>query len=569
MLLRLLLCTLMAYAALVESLEFTVINTPMGQIKGAEVMASNNKTYWSFRGVPYAKPPVGPLRFAKPEPLQHRDGIFDATVPGYSCVQDNFFLLPGEKVSEDCLSLSIYVKDFRVTRNSAKKVVVWFHGGAFLFGSASVYDAGSFVTDYDVIVVSVQYRLGVLGFLSSENDASPGNYGLWDQALALRWVKSHIAWFGGDPDDIALAGESAGAASVLLLSLSPTTKGLFTKVYAHSGTPTGLFARYHGAKSDAILLAKEMNCTSGPSRAEFIFDQSVVNCLRSKSLSQLARPLSFDVTRAVYVPVVDGSFLPKPPSELLNDTHYLETIGFYSRKYFIVLNNNEQSAIDARFLPQKSIFYATSNGSDADKDALWYQFKKSLARSNIAQRYEVPDVSSQVVKTVTDWYEDRFVGDTAYQQLLTDLHFNIPAFDVLNAITQSKNTHVWLMYFNYYPHFMQGPYRGMIHSLDLCFWFDFPLPLIDKYLSAGATGSYDQRDRQIKRNFSTILAEFVKNGTTGAAISRIIPTGWPEYDNVGQYYLDFNQSPSIRRNLLREQRQLWGMVPPMISNNCL
>ncbi|RUS88709.1 hypothetical protein EGW08_003524, partial [Elysia chlorotica] len=109
-------------------------------------------------------------------------------------------------------------------------VLVWIHGGGFVIGNAKTYEATRLITDHDVIVVTIQYRLGMFGFASTEDEAQPGNNGLRDQILALQWIQGNIGQFRGDPSDVTIFGESAGAASVSLLSISPLTRGLFTKV---------------------------------------------------------------------------------------------------------------------------------------------------------------------------------------------------------------------------------------------------------------------------------------------------------------------------------------------------
>uniref|UniRef100_A0A182Z9A3 Carboxylic ester hydrolase n=1 Tax=Biomphalaria glabrata TaxID=6526 RepID=A0A182Z9A3_BIOGL len=152
--------------------------------------------------------------------------------------------------------------------------------------------------------------IGILGFLSTEDDASPGNFGLWDQILAIKWVKRNIAAFGGDPNDITIAGESAGGASVSILSISPVSKNLFTKVYSHSGFATSLFADYKNPMSDVITLSKKLGCYQSSSSS-----QDIIECLRNKPAASLIAEL--DLYKTSYVPRVDGELLPKLPMNLL------------------------------------------------------------------------------------------------------------------------------------------------------------------------------------------------------------------------------------------------------------
>ncbi|CAL1533848.1 unnamed protein product, partial [Lymnaea stagnalis] len=411
------------------------------------------------------------------------DGVFDATRQGAACPQNPFFLAPNEKVSEDCLTMNIFVKNPKYATINAKKVLVWIHGGSYLFGSSFLYDAGSLVTKHDVIVVTIHYRLGVLGFLSTEDEASPGNYGLWDQALAIEWVKANIRDFGGDPDDIAIAGESAGAASVSTLSISPYTDGLFTKAYSHSGSATSLFSRYTDAKGDALLLAKSLNCTKIVAQTYLspTASKALIQCLRTKPADLLVPPP--ELLRSTFVPRVDGDFIPRPPIELLRDSQYLQSVGFYRRKYLVAINNNEMSAIDPRYAPAKANFYASMAEADPT-----------------------------VAEAVGSWYEDRYPGESGYTQVLNDLQFTIPTFDVLNAVALNRASSAWLLYFNHYPSFMRGERRGMIHALDLVYWFDISTDVINSFVGAGAVGAFSEDELWLKKLYSSIVAEFIKTG---------------------------------------------------------
>ncbi|XP_012939935.1 bile salt-activated lipase-like [Aplysia californica] len=161
-------------------------------------------------------------------------------------------------MSEDCLYLNVFTPLGAATSGAPKKVMFWIYGGAFLYGDAFAYMPSRMVTDYDVIVVTIHYRVNVFGFLSYGK--GDGNYGLYDQLMALQWTKNNIRPFGGDPNDITIFGESAGSASVSFLSLSPYAKGLFTKGILQSGTATAGWALNRDPQSQFISLARETGC---------------------------------------------------------------------------------------------------------------------------------------------------------------------------------------------------------------------------------------------------------------------------------------------------------------------
>lgn len=214
-----------------------VVTAPAGAVKG-----ELKGTIRVFRGLPYAEAPTGSLRWKPPVPAKDWPGVRDATQFGPACYQPvprtaSLYADPPEKMSEDCLSLNVF------TPAAAHKapVFVWIHGGSLTggYGSETMYD-GAALARRGILVVSINYRLGILGYmahpaLSAESsDHVSGNYGLLDQIEALRWIKRNIAAFGGDPDNVTIAGESAGALSVMYLMAAPSAKGLFHKAVLES-----------------------------------------------------------------------------------------------------------------------------------------------------------------------------------------------------------------------------------------------------------------------------------------------------------------------------------------------
>lgn len=230
---------LTAGAALAAPVASPTIGIDQGALRG--VAAADGGVV--FKGIPYAEPPVGPNRWRPPVPARGWRGVRDATEFGAGCMQPmqtagSIYLDPPPKMSEDCLSLNVWTS--KAPRNAP--VLVWIHGGSLTFGysGSPMYDASALAAR-GVIVVTINYRLGVMGFLahpelSAESPhGSSGNYGLLDQIEALRWVQRNILAFGGDPANVTIAGESAGAMSVVQLLSSPLARGLFQKAIAESG----------------------------------------------------------------------------------------------------------------------------------------------------------------------------------------------------------------------------------------------------------------------------------------------------------------------------------------------
>lgn len=214
-----------------------IVAAPAGVVQGSQEGGLR-----VFRGVPYTQPPVGKLRWRPPVELPAWQGVRKATTFGAACVQPRaqaagIYTDPPERMDEDCLTLNIWAP-----QHAAKlPVMVWIHGGALVsgYGHAAMYD-GARMAARGVILVSINYRLGILGYLAhpalsaESSEGISGNYGLLDQIAALRWVRRNIAAFGGDPGNVTIAGESAGGLSVMYLMASPAARGLFHKAIAQS-----------------------------------------------------------------------------------------------------------------------------------------------------------------------------------------------------------------------------------------------------------------------------------------------------------------------------------------------
>ncbi|KAK9875461.1 hypothetical protein WA026_007855 [Henosepilachna vigintioctopunctata] len=215
-----------------------VIDTALGKIRGKVAANYLGDKYYSFQGISYAKAPVGKLRFKAPVPIDAWNGELNATKQGQACPSLNLLFKIAEGNEDNCLNLNINIKELPEPAVPLKPVMVWIHGGGFVVGSNSstVYDPEYLMTE-NVVQVSINYRLGLLGFLSLEDESLgvPGNAGFKDQVMALRWVKNNISSFGGNPNNVTVYGQSAGAASVQYLMLSPLAEGLFHKAIMQSG----------------------------------------------------------------------------------------------------------------------------------------------------------------------------------------------------------------------------------------------------------------------------------------------------------------------------------------------
>ena len=277
-----------------------VVGTESGAVRG--LVAPDHLL---FQGVPYAAPPVGELRWQLPIPPPPWEGVRDASKSGPRCVQDSSNDFSGGRgTSEDCLSLNVWSP----TGASGLPVMVWIHGGAFINGSAEMYNAQSLATKGRIIVVTVNYRLGALGFLAHPALGPPGqvgNYGLADQQAALRWVRDNIAAFGGDPSMVTVAGESAGGMSVCDHLVAPESAGLFRAAIIQSG-PCQAQLDLAAARQPSLDYAESVGCPD-PATA--------LRCLRDLPASELEDPTWYYHigADALSGPVTGSSVLPVDP----------------------------------------------------------------------------------------------------------------------------------------------------------------------------------------------------------------------------------------------------------------
>ncbi|XP_046813431.1 cholinesterase 2-like [Vespa crabro] len=272
-----------------------VIQTIKGPVKGLVLTTiRESKKYHSYRGIPYGKPPIGHLRFRPPVEVDSWTKEFDATKDGPVCPQiyNNTFI--GQ---EDCLNLNVYTPQLPKDGEDIKlkAVMYWIHGGSFIHGITSkFYYSPDYLIEEDIVVVIVNYRLGALGFLALQHQNATGNAGLKDQNLGLRWVRDNIAKFGGDPNKVTIAGESAGSVSVGYHILSEKSKGLFRNSIEMSGVPLCYwgFSIPEDATERAYAFAKELGSTATnvDELLEFYYKVDVENLTRTISNATLVDP---------------------------------------------------------------------------------------------------------------------------------------------------------------------------------------------------------------------------------------------------------------------------------------
>ena len=297
---------------LLTSMTMHASSAPQAKTHSGTVEGKTDGKVKAFLGIPYAAPPVGDLRWKAPQPVAKWSGVRKATDFGYHCMQANVFgdmVFHDPGASEDCLTLNVWVPE----RHESGKlpVMVWIYGGGFVAGTTSESrQDGSNLAQHGVIVVSMNYRLGIFGFLvhpelaKESGHNSAGNYGLMDQLAALKWVHENIAAFGGDPDNVTIFGESAGSFSVSAQMASPLDKGLFQKAIGESGAA---FSR-SGLSFESMAARAEKDSKVVSEK----FGVSSLAQLRAIPAEKLLEPFSPPKSRGFeFGPDIDGYFLPE------------------------------------------------------------------------------------------------------------------------------------------------------------------------------------------------------------------------------------------------------------------
>ncbi|XP_071961259.1 fatty acyl-CoA hydrolase precursor, medium chain-like [Antedon mediterranea] len=510
-------------------------------VSGKVVHAQNSsKPVYAFLGVPYASPPVGDLRFSYPKRLPPMDREFDATNHPPLCPQDvnilekafSNYYFPRTDISEDCLYLNIYTPT--LDKSAELAVMVWIHGGAFMNGGASAYDGSAYATYQNVIFVAMNYRLGALGFLCTEDANAPGNYGLLDQQIALRWIKSNIRHFGGDPSKVTIFGESAGGMSVGLHYLSRHSRGVFERGIAESGFANTPIAYTKNPKKWASVLARELGC---PDES----NEDLINCLLEKPANEIVHA-KLDVPNKpviVFGPVVDGYFLPDDPIKLTFSSL------FHRKDVLIGINNHEggYSMLKTRISPD-----------------LAAQFSVEMFEPALNQMISsfLPGDNQNIVKKITKEYllddKDDLNALVKLTEVIGDSFFLTPAVTFVKLLTAAGGKS-FLYEFQHRPSFATSPeWVGADHGDEERFVIGFPLMVQNEESPI----AYTTEEVQLARTIMTYWANFAKYGDpNGDQDGTSLAPHWQPYNVDEQYYMKLDVTSELSQNLKDDRVVFW------------
>ncbi|XP_016325036.1 fatty acyl-CoA hydrolase precursor, medium chain isoform X3 [Sinocyclocheilus anshuiensis] len=522
-----------------ERKEGPLVHTKLGSLRGAFMTAKGKETVISsYFGVPFAKPPVGLLRLAPPQPAEAWQGVRDATKQPLMCLQARDLLLDllanvsmnveVPEVSEDCLYLNIYTPS-KPGDNSKLPVMVWIHGGGFSAASASIFDGLVLAAYQDVVVVLIQYRLGLLGFFSTGDEHAPGNYGLLDQVAALQWVQENIHSFGGDPGSVTIFGESAGGISVSTLILSPLASGLFHRAIAESGT-----ALWDGLVMGNPLLraqnaAKICNCDSSSS-------SKIVDCIMRWSEEEVLE-CSKQFAMMHFSLALDSYFLPKPVEDIVQNQEF-------SKVPLITGITDDEFGF---LLPAYFVGKGWIDGMN-----------KEQAIKGLTLTY--PDPRD---RWIVDLVANEYLGDTRdpiqvrdiYREMMGDVMFNIPALQ-LAKYHSASGAPVYLYEFQHPPSMIQKnrpSFVGVDHTDELFF--------IQGTCFAKAhlkiTAPFTKEEEELCRTVMGYWGNFARTGSpNGPGL-----THWPEYEDEAEY-LGIGLEQKTGKNLKRKHHAFMTKTLP-------
>jgi len=484
------------------------------RVQGGKVHGTTANGVIVFKGIPYAAPPVGKLRWRVPQPPVPWSGVREADKFGPACMQTD-----DVAKSEDCLFLNVWRP--AATPVQPYPVMVWIHGGAMVHGSSTIYP-GDALAAQGVVVVTLNYRMGRLGFFAhpalaaeAPNDVR-GNYGYMDQLAALKWVQSNIAAFGGDPKQVTIFGESAGGGSVLVHLVSPMSRGLFVRAIAESpGTPGGRAKVIPStdlatAEKMAVDWAQSVGVTgTGPTALDQLRALPVTTLLEGTSGQQTLAALAAGKTPpGMAMSIIDGRFLTEPVETALAAGHQVPVpviVGANDRDLGLGLANSKDQIF--------AIF-----GPDAD-----------------AARKLYDPLGDQTL-------------DELKQQVFADKTMTEPARNIANLIARSGQP-VYLYRFAYVNEVARGKIMGTQHGFEIPFILDLPGALVqgkatpnDKIMGAWAS------------------AYWVQFGKTGDPNGGNLPE-WPRHDPSADRLMHFtNSGLIIGTDPLKPRLDLWEAV---------
>ncbi|KAM6958443.1 neuroligin 4 X-linked a [Tautogolabrus adspersus] len=559
-----------------QTQQHPVVTTNYGKLRGVKVTLPNEilGPVEQYLGIPYALAPIGERRFQAPEPPMSWPGIRNATQFAPVCPQfleDRFLLndmLPVwftanldtvvtyvQEQSEDCLYLNIYVptEDDIHDENGLKPVMVYIHGGSYMEGTGNMID-GSILASYgNVIVITINYRLGVLGFLSTGDQAAKGNYGLLDQIQALRWIKENIQAFKGDPKRVTIFGSGAGASCVSLLTLSHYSEDLFQKAIIQSGTALSSWAVNYQPAKYTRALAEKVGCN-------MLDTIDLVECLQNKNYKELIEqyitPAKYHIA---FGPVIDGDVIPDDPQILMEQGEFLN--------YDIMLGVNQGEGFK---------FVDGIVDSEDGVSANDFDFAVSDFVDHLYGYPEGKDTLRETIKFMyTDW-ADKENPETRRKTLValfTDHQWVAPAVATADLHAQYGSPTYFYAFYHHCQSDMKPSWADSAHGDEVPYVFGIPM--------IGPTDlfncNFSKNDVMLSAVVMTYWTNFAKTGDPNQPVpqdtkfihtkpNRFEEVAWTKYNPKDQLYLHIGLKPRVRDHYRATKVAFWLELVPHLHN---
>ncbi|KAJ6635104.1 Bile salt-activated lipase [Pseudolycoriella hygida] len=528
-----------------------IVETTGGTLRGERLSCGLFCNYFSFKGIPYGKAPVDELRFRAPEPHEGWDGIREANQHTVSCPQND--ILGRDNDDEDCLSLNVYTPN----TSGRRAVMVWIYGGAFSLGSGDSFIYGpDFIVSEDVVMVTMNYRVGPLGFLSTGDEHATGNYGMKDIILSLKWVKANIARFGGDPDNVTIFGESAGGAAVHYLVLSPLAKGLFQKAISQSGSALNPWAYQTHPERTAHQLAKDLNIT-------FTDNADLIRQLRLARPSDMNRAspgmMSFPIPRGLssipFVPCRDpentdpeDAFLPGEPIDLMNAGN------FHDVPYITGFNDAESLFLVYEEILDPNVFNVYNENPHIMIPLQWNVSAGSPESDDIVSKISQFYFQGQPLSTALRYPYTQYNTDLMFARgidMTAKIHAEKqqePVFYYLFSFTGALNLLKNLLSLNLYP--------GAVHADELGYLFQItsiPAPLLPNNPAI-----------RIRRLMCRLWTNFAKTGDPTPPNDPIANVLWHRVSGNQEYY-EIGSTVQANANPLGDRMRFWNEMKDKVN----
>lgn len=510
-----------------------LVSTTAGVVRGAH---DGNTHRWL--GIPYAEAPVGNLRLKAPRPVQPWTGVRDALEFGDAAPQEPTKVIPlpvGVSIDEDCLNLNVWAPARKEGDTRQRPVMFWIHGGAYFIGfsAQAVYKGRALAETGDVVIVTINYRLGALGWLDFTSFSDPAdpfdsNLGMRDILLALNWVKENIAGFGGNPDDVTIFGESAGAGCVTTLMTMPASEGLFHRAIAESSPATSVYKPERAAGvAQAYLDLIGVEATDAAKRLREI-DAITLAAQTTNLLDHVATTAPGTVA---FAPVVDGDLIPGYPVAAFR-------AGKQMKVPLIIGTNHDEAAL---FKMMKSPLMPISESAIDEMFEL-------VAKDNPALKGSEAEIISAY---------PAFPKQKGAMEISRDAGFRMPSIWVAEA--HSRVAPTWMYRFDQAPPLMKLLGIGASHATELPYVFGtLPDKLSEKKALQFRMGGL----KEAKQISQRMMARWLSFARTADPVTVNESTGhdleWPRYDEEKRTTLIINGTDTIENDPDGNIRKAWG-----------